>query len=572
LDFDSLRRLRPALGLSGCLLVSVLAACATTHAPGGAASAPTTTVELAPLDALAPETTPPAPQASGPLPVPLTDQAPAAAPGAHYTDLFERMRAGFRLDPDNRAAIDVELNWFANHPDYLERTFGRSELYLYHIVAEVERRGMPLEIALLPVVESAFEPYAYSRANAVGLWQFIADTGSHYGLKQDWWYDGRRDVIESTRAALDYLQAMHDEFNGDWLLAIAGYNCGEKCIQRAIAINQAAGLPIDFWSLRLPAETRTYVPKLLAMRRLVANPGEFGIAISHIANEPYFRQVETGGQIDLKVAAELAGITYEELYELNPAYHRWATDPSGPDTLLLPCDAADAFRQNLAFLGPDDRMRVVHYRVQRGDTLATVARRYKTLPGVVRELNSLGSSERLVVGTDLRVPSGSAALPAKAALAAARFDSPPIFRKSRRPIIHIVRSGDNLYAIARRHRMDVKKLASLNGMRPGDSVYAGQHIVLKRFASTLDPAPIAPTPRGAHGSQVHAAPAYGSAARSSARAVSYTVRRGDTLSRIARMFQVNIHQIMTWNGMATQAALKAGQQLTINVHSNKDPR
>jgi membrane-bound lytic murein transglycosylase D len=491
------------------------------------------------------DSNPPPPLAEAPI-IPIAPTTVSQLTPDRYNDLFDRMRAGFAIPFDNRAAIDVELNWFANNPDYLERTFGRAELYLYHIVKEVEARGMPLEIALLPVIESAFEPYAYSSASAVGLWQFIPDTGSRYGLRQNWWYDGRRDVVESTRAALDYLQAMHDEFNGDWLLAIAGYNCGEKCIERAIRINQANGLPIDFWSLRLPVETRTYVPKLLAMRRLVANPADFGIAISPIPNEPYFKEVQTGGQIDLKVAAELAGITYEELYELNPAYHRWATDPAGPSALLLPCDSADVFRQNLELLNPDERMRVTHYRVRKNDTLATVARRFHTQPHVVRELNNLGATERLVVDSDLRVPSGSSELPVKAALAAARFDSPPVFHKSRRPVIHIVRAGDSLYAIARRHRMDVQKLASLNGMQAGDSVYAGQHLVVKRFESRYEKSV---PPR---------------------RTLSYTVRRGDTLSRIARMFQVTIAQIMVWNDMASEAALRAGQRLKINIQSSKD--
>ncbi|MCS6948190.1 MAG: transglycosylase SLT domain-containing protein, partial [Steroidobacteraceae bacterium] len=248
-------------------------------------------------------------------------------------DLLQRLRSGFALPEVDHPSIDAHLSWYARNPEYLERVFGRAELYLHHIVGEIEARGMPLELALLPVIESAFEPFAYSRARAAGLWQFIPGTGERFGLPQNWWYDGRRDVLESTRAALDYLQFMHDEFNGDWLLAAAGYNCGEHCVLRAIRENQAQGKPIDFWSLRLPAETRAYVPKLLAMSRLVANPELYGIAFSQIPNEPYFVKVDTGGQIDLKLAAELAGITHEELSELNPAFHRWATPPQGPHHL-----------------------------------------------------------------------------------------------------------------------------------------------------------------------------------------------------------------------------------------------
>ncbi|HTV52795.1 MAG TPA: transglycosylase SLT domain-containing protein, partial [Steroidobacteraceae bacterium] len=314
------------------------------------------------------------------------------------------MRAGFKLADVDRTAVDEQLNWFAANPDYVQRAFQRSELYLYHIVTQIEARGMPLELALLPVIESAYEPYAYSRARASGLWQFIPGTGSRFGLKQNWWYDGRRDVVESTRAALDYLQALHDEFNGDWLLAVAAYNCGELAVAKAVQTNQQKGKPIDFWSLRLPAETRAYVPKLLAMKRLVSDPEAHGLSFSRIPNQAYFTRVETEGQIDLRVAAEIAGITYDELYELNPAFHRWATDPSGPNFLLLPADAANAFRTNLTQLDPDERLRVKHYLVHRGDTMAAIARRSNTTPQALRELNDLPSGA-LVIGTDLRVPS-----------------------------------------------------------------------------------------------------------------------------------------------------------------------
>jgi membrane-bound lytic murein transglycosylase D len=295
-------------------------------------------------------------------------------------DLLERVRTGFALDDVDEPAIDAQANWFANHPDFLERTFGRSELWLYYIVGQLEQRNMPRELALLPVIESAFEPYAYSSARAAGLWQFISDTGRRFGLKQDWWYDGRRDPIEATRAALDYLQALHDEFNGDWLLAIAAYNCGEMAVTRAMEKNQRAGRPTDFWHLKLPAETRGYVPELLAMRRLVANPGRYGLEFSHILNEPYFVPIATGGQIDLEVVAKIAGISTEDLYTLNPAFHRWATDPTGPHRLLVPVDAAEGLEQTLAQLTPDQRMRIEHYTVQRSDSVATIARHFLTKP------------------------------------------------------------------------------------------------------------------------------------------------------------------------------------------------
>ena len=463
-------------------------------------------------------------------------ETPAASPGK-YADLFERMRAGFRLDDgSDHRAIDQQLRWYANNPDYLQRAFGRADLYLYHIVTELEARGMPLELALLPVVESAFEPYAFSRASASGLWQFIPGTGSRYGLRQDWWYDGRRDIVESTRAALDYLQSLHDEFNGDWLLAIAAYNCGELIIERSVAINRAAGRPIDFWSLRLPRETRAYVPKLLAMRRLVLDPGAYGLEITPVANQPYFARVATSGQVSLKVAAEIAGITPDELYELNPAFHRWATDPVGPYYLLLPVDAAEVFTQNIAQLSADQLLGVTQYTVKRGDSVASVAQHFHTTANVIRELNDLPEG-RLTVGDELRVPADSE-LPAKVVLAAARVDGRV---RGHRPHVFVVRRGDTLYSIARRNRMDVNTLAVLNGMQPGDPLRAGQKIQVSSSSG-----------RSSHHSRAH-------------RHVVYTVRSGDTVAGIAQLFQCSVPQILAWNGLSPQTHIHAGQKLRIHV-------
>jgi membrane-bound lytic murein transglycosylase D len=462
----------------------------------------------------------------------------AVAAPAQYTDLFARMRAGFKLndDGDDRRAIEQQLRWYANNPDYLQRAFGRADLYLYHILGELETRGMPLEIALLPVVESAFEPYAYSRASASGLWQFIPGTGSRYGLRQDWWYDGRRDIVESTRAALDYLQSLHDEFNGDWLLAIAAYNCGELIVERSVAMNRAAGRPIDFWNLWLPKETRAYVPKLLAMRRLVMDPGAYGLEISSIPNQPYFARVSTGSQISLKVAAEIAGIKPEELYELNPAFHRWATDPAGPYNLLLPVDRADLFTQNLAQLSPDEMLGVTQYTVRRGDSVASVAQHFHTTANVIRDLNDVPEG-RLTVGDDIRVPAAVTELPAKVLLAAARADGHD--RRLRRPHVQVVRRGETLWSIAHRNRVDVNTLAAMNGMQPGDALHAGQRLQV---------------PGGA-----------GGAGRVHHRRVEYTVRSGDTVAQIAQLFQCSVPQILAWNGLTSHSHLHAGQKLRIHI-------
>jgi membrane-bound lytic murein transglycosylase D len=498
---------------------------------------------------------------------------------ARPDDLFDRMRGGFMLQDVDEPSIDSQVNWFANHPDFLDRTWSRASLWLYYIVGQLEQRNMPRELALLPVIESAFEPYAYSRASAAGLWQFISDTGRRFGLKQDWWYDGRRDPIEATRAALDYLQALHDEFNGDWLLAIAAYNCGELAVSRAIERNQRQGLPTDFWHLRLPAETRGYVPELLAMRRIVANPARYGLEGLHLPDEPYFVQVDTGGQIDLKVVAQIAHISVDDIYELNPAFHRWATDPTGPFHLLLPADAAEGLQQTLAQLTPDERMDVDHYTVRRHDTVASIARRYGTTPDVVRELNDLAATDRPVIDTSLRVPARDIQLPEKVERAALLADSPARFRRGHgRPRIHIVRRGDTLYSLAQRLGTDVNTLAELNGMTPDQRLHAGQRLrVSARYgwASGSSAQRIATsTSRGRRTLLAASSGGTDSAGNVSGgisgigRRLSYTVRRGDTVYGIARLLQVKVGDLLAWNALAARArSLKPGQVLVAFVKS-----
>jgi peptidoglycan lytic transglycosylase D len=559
---QSMRGARWALFVSAAF---ALAACA--HAPAdrplkgpseepvGVSSAAGASVPAEPSATTVEPLTPPDVQVAATETLDAEPTPVAGVTPAQYADLFDRMRSGFGLDDVDKHAVDVQLDWYADHPDYLERAFGRAELYMYHIVTELEARGMPLEIALLPVVESAFEPYAYSRARASGLWQFIPGTGSRFGLKQNWWYDGRRDVVESTRAAFDYLQFLHDEFNGDWLLAIAAYNCGEMNVSRAVARNRAAGKPTDFWSLKLPKETRAYVPKLLAMKRLVADPEQYGLGFSRIPNQAYFARVDTLGQIDLKVAADIAGITHEQLYELNPAFHRWATDPSGPHYLLVPADVADLFRQNVAQLTPEQRLSSSLYTVKSGDSVSSVAVQFHTKNEVIRELNDLPTGV-LTVGTELRVPSTVASLPPKVLLAAARVDGRRIRGVGGRPHVHVVRRGDSLWSIARRSGMDVNTLAMMNGMNPGDTLRAGQRLRLTSSSASS-------------GSRTRLASTGAASDSSGARPVSYTVRSGDTLSAIARMFQVTVAQILDWNGITARSTIRPGQKITIRVSSRR---
>ncbi len=466
--------------------------------------------------------------------------------GEDYDDLFDRMRAGFAFDEVQEPAIDQQLAWFEHNPDYLERCFQRAQRYLYHVVTEVEARGMPLEVALLPVVESAYEPFAYSPSRAAGLWQFIPATGVRFGLKEDWWYDGRRDVVESTRAALDYLQALHDQFDGDWLLAIAAYNVGEAWVQRSIDYNRAHGLPSDFWHLNLPAETRAYVPKLLALKRLMAEPERYGLDFAAIPNEPYFAVVDTESQLQLTIAAQLAGTSYEELVALNPGFNRWASDPDGPHRMLVPIDNADAFEAALKSLAPEERMRYETHTVTAHETLAAIAKQYDTSAAVLAKVNDLPGGH-VTAGETLKIPSVSVQLPEKVLLAAARVDRPETDTgRKQRQIVYRVRAGETLNSIARRHGVPVSTLARLNNLSLGGTLTKGQRLIIKASARR-----------------------YRDEGLQSGRRTLYTVRRGDTVFSISRQFQVSAAQLKSWNGINKNHQIRAGQRLVMYVDSGR---
>jgi len=559
----------------------LLAGCATAPSRPQAAGV----VPQIPDSVAVPSTVPLPPEP--PMPGAAADTAAERlARGEAYTDVLARMRSGFALEDIDEARIDRELEWYLRHPDYIERTLNRAAPYLHFIVSEVERRGLPLELAVLPVIESAFEPYAYSRARAAGLWQFIPATGTRFGLKQNWWYDGRRDVASATRAALDYLEWLAKMFDGDWLLAVAAYNCGEMAVARQVKANLAAGKPIDFWNLKLPAETRAYVPRLLAMSRLVNKPANYGLEFSDIPNEPYFVAVETGGQIDMAVAAELSGLATADLYALNPAFHRFATDPTGPHFLLLPVEVADTFRQNLLQLTPDQRMRVERYDTRKGDTVAAIAKRFGTTPGMIQELNGITANAKLDVDTELRVPSAVSSLPPKVLAAAALVDGKSAIKRSTARHVHVVARGDSLAAIARKTGVPVARLASLNGLKPSEKLRAGQKLNLGTDAGT-DDYPVkagkstkadkatatakvdkatAKQTKVAKPAKAEKAPKTAKAATTPAgRKVTYVVRQGDTLFEIARNLEVSVANLTKWNSLGKKTALQPGQKLVAFV-------
>ena len=384
------------------------------------------------------------------------------------TDLWKLLTHDYQLRGIQHPAIDKEVQLFLARGDSLVRQLRKGEPYLYYILQEVKRRGMPGEIALLPGVESGFRPTAYSRHGAAGLWQFMPATGRYFGLKQDWWYDARRDPVASTDAALGYLQKLHQRFDGDWLLAIAAYNAGGGTVARAMRKNLERDKPVDFWSLDLPAETRQYVPRLLALARIIDHPRQYGLALPPIDNDPRFVKVEIGAQIDLKVAARLAGMTPEELLQLNAGFNRWATHPEGPHYLLLPADKAEGFTEKLAALPEDQRMRWTRYLIKPGDNLGRIARRHGITVKALMQANHL-KNHRIRAGAHLMIP-----LSAGSTLAT--LGPTP---NARQRVHYQVRKGDSLYAIARQFGVKITDLKKWNQLA-SDRLHPGQKLTVVR--------------------------------------------------------------------------------------------
>jgi membrane-bound lytic murein transglycosylase D len=487
---------------------------------------------------------------SGPIPGGLGSLEQLQAD--QYADLLDRVRAGYALPDVQNSGVDREVEKYRAQPDYLDRTFKRGSRYLYYIVTELERRGMPLELALLPVVESAFNPVAYSRSRAAGLWQFMPRTGKRYGLTQNWWIDQRRDVQRSTTAALDYLQYLNDYFNGDWYLAIAAYNGGEGTVSAAVQRNAAAGRPTDFFSLQLRAETRSYVPKLLAIRRIVGDPGAYGLQFAPIANQPYFDAVDPGRQIDLGEAATLAGISRDDMFALNPAFNRMTTPPDGPYELLLPVESVEPFR--LAMSTDEGAARIAAtavappptttHTVKRGDTLSAIARQFGVSTGQLLEANGLNGTT-IHPGDTLQIPDAGTASPTLAAAAAPREEIAaqlPERQKSaqrRSSSVHVVKAGDTLWGVARRYGVTVPALTAANNISSKSPLSVGARLRIP----------------GGSGAVTSGS---GEATR-----MTYQVRRGDTLSEIANRFNVSVTQLTTWNGLHQSATIRAGQRLVV---------
>lgn len=320
------------------------------------------------------------------------------------SNAWHRLQSGMQIPAVNNAHVTVQLQQYVKYPTDLRQTMARARPVLTLILDEIEARQLPTELALLPIVESAYRPYAYSPEHAAGMWQIIPSTARFLGLKQNWWYDGRRDLVKSTKAALTYLESLSRQFDGDWELALAAYNAGPGAIRKAIRHNQKRGKQTSFWQLtRIGRETRTYVPKLLALKTLFSSPETYGIDLLPIDNHVKYELVKTGSQIDLALVAKMAGIPIQQLQRLNPAFNRWATPPNGPHHILLPSNKSAQFKQALQTLPAEKRINSVKHQIKYGDTLSQLAQQYRTTIALIQDTNKI-SGTRIHAGESLIIP------------------------------------------------------------------------------------------------------------------------------------------------------------------------
>jgi membrane-bound lytic murein transglycosylase D len=514
------------------------------------------------------------------LPATVSDTYQNVAPQVERDDLWQRIKNGYAIPDSTSNLTQKHEQWYSSRPDYIKRMVERSQRYLFHVVEEVEKRGMPTEIALLPMIESAYNPKAYSTSRASGIWQFVPATGKYFGLKQNWWFDNRRNVTFATDAALTYLQKLHAMF-GAWDLALAAYNAGEGTVSRAIERNRKLGLPTDYESLNLPVETRNYVPKLQAIKNLMTNPGNYGLNIQTIANTPYFAKVAAPAQIDSHLAAKLAEISDEEFLALNPSFNRPViTNEDKNLELLLPILSAQTFRTNLEnYNKPLVSWKT--YFAKKGERLEKIADKFGIHVSKLRDVNDLPAQSKIKKTSPILVPNGNStdfktsnnavANSTEAGLAGAtvaemeaELASDPDYRssniniashednssdlesisenepKQNRNVSHKVKKGEVMTTIAKRYGVSVKQIMAANSLKTS-RVNAGQ--VLSIQVADVN------------GSKT-------SKSKNATKAQTYVVKRGDTLHSIAEKFDVAVADLKRWN-KKYGSHIEPGNKLTI---------
>ncbi len=453
-------------------------------------------------------------------------------------DSWQYLISLFAIPAVDDALIEKQMQWYLARPKYIATIQSRAEPYLYNIIKQVEAKELPGEIALLPAVESGFKPHAYSHSHASGLWQFIPSTGKLYGLDQNWWYDGRRDVYASTDAATSYLKKLGAVFDNDWLLALASYNAGVGTVSRAVKRNAAKNQATDYWSLDLPQETKNYVPKLLALAKIFANAEQYGISLKSQTHRPAFAAVNIGSQIDMATAAKLSAVSQEALLHFNPGFKQGYTPPQGPHRLLIPIDNVELFKTNLALLPADQRVQWHRHQIKAGDNLGSIARYYRTDIRAIREVNNL-KNNTIHAGKYLLIPSPQN-LTSNIQLTQVRSIS-PVNKNTRYTIKH----GDNLWRIAQKFNLDSKEIARFNHIALNSPLHEGQTLIIKgsKQQSGIETTKTQP--------------------------LHYTVRRGDSLYAISEKFNVSVADLRKWNASKLGEFLQPGQTLTVKANRSE---
>ncbi len=481
-------------------------------------------------------------------------------------NLWHYIAARFTLPiPKNSARVQTQLAFYSSHIKYLERVTERAQPYLHLIVSRLQENNLPLELALLPIVESAYRPEAVSTSNAAGIWQFVPSTGTHFGLQRTVWYDGRRDIKASTNAAIQYFNRLRVMFNDDWPVIIASYNGGEGTLQNAISYNQAKGLPTDFWSLtQISQETADYPARLYALVIIFSNPEKFGFTPSPIPNQSVLTEVRIDKSVNLSKLAELTGMSHDELYRLNPGFDKLITGPQATN-LLVPKSVADQFTPSALEAAEKSAMDWGRYTLRRGDNFHKVAYRYGCDVAELLKVNRL-STAYAHPGQTIIVPLGRE----RVAVASRSGDER----------LYTVQSGDSVWGLARRFNLDLSELRRMNGIGAKDEIKPGQKLVVgfaaAHHGTAKEPAK---TERVAmrheaesHLSQSHLSQSHSSernqsekrtTAHGSAQKKHYTVQHGDTLWNVARRFSTTVKEITTANRLRPNEPLKPGQVLVI---------
>lgn len=443
-------------------------------------------------------------------------------------NIWDVLRQEFSLNHEtHQPEVQNQIRWLVAHPSYLHQ-LAQSEPYIYHIVTEIRKRHIPGEIALLPMIESAYDPFAYSGVGAAGLWQLMPGTGTNLGLKQDWWYDGRRSIGPSTNAALHYLVYLHHYFEGNWILAIAAYDSGEGTVARVLKNSNQRAKNARFWRLPLPSETRAYVPRLLALAEVIKYPQRYHVTLPDIPHTPYFEEVNIGSQIDLNHAAQLAGMTYKDLLKLNPGFNRWTTAPYKPFKLLIPKNKVAHFSHNLSLLPQDKRVSWTRHQVHSGESIRSIASLYYTTPNLIRELNQL-KSDSLKRGQYILIPSTrNTPAPIHQSVKPISINKKPSYHRYK--VVHIVQSGEDYAGLEKKYHVSAKDIRQWNRLQYRQTLRKGQALTIWR--TLLEPG-------------------------------SYQVTSGDTIIGIAKKNQTSVSTLKKLNPSIENTILKPGQTILI---------